>query len=95
VALNLLTLLRKIDSLLLLEAKHGEALRTLSAEVDRLKGRVASLEAREDVLVARSQGAAAAAAATVSANAVSDLARRIGMLEERSRHPRLPPPEVS
>jgi len=93
VALSLTDLLRKLDRLLSLEANHGAALRDLAGDIMALRDRVAALEAREDVLVARAQGAAAAAAATTAATSLSDLARRIGVLEERSRHPRLAPPD--
>ena len=93
-ALNVVALLRKLDRLMQLEENHGEAIRKLGSEARALEVRVARLEAREEVLVARAEGASAAAAGTVVATSMSDLARRIGVLEERSRSHRLPPPET-
>jgi hypothetical protein len=61
----------------------------LQAEVRMLGERVAKLEAREDLLVAEAKAAAAAAATQVSIASVSDIARRIGRLEERSERGRL------
>jgi predicted nucleic acid-binding Zn-ribbon protein len=92
VGLKPVELLRKLDRLITLDVALREAVLRLSGDIAALKDRVAVLEAREDVLVARAQGAAAAAAATTAATSLSDLARRIGVLEERSRHPRLAPP---
>jgi hypothetical protein len=92
VALNVVALLRKLDRLMQLEENHGEAIRKLGSEVRVLEGRVARMEAREEVLVARAEGASAAAAGTVVATSMSDLARRIGVLEERSHARALPPP---
>jgi len=90
VPLNLVTVLRKIDSLLQLEAIHGEAIKRLTAEVAQLKDRMNRLEARDEVLLARAEGASAAAATVAAAQAMSDLARRLGAMEERTRS--LPPP---
>jgi peptidoglycan hydrolase CwlO-like protein len=94
VALNVVEILRKLDRLVTLDAKLAEAVQRLSSDIAVLRDRVAALESREEVLVARAQGAAAAAAATTAATSTSDLARRIGVLEERTRQQRLPPPEA-
>lgn len=58
-------------------------------EIQDLKDRVTKLEAREEILIAEAKGAAGAAASTL----VVDLARRVGMLDERTRQlQRLPFP---
>jgi transcription elongation GreA/GreB family factor len=92
VALSLLTVLRKIDSLVQLDEKHGEAIRRLTEEIALLKDRVTSLETRDEVLIARAEGAASTAAALAASTAISDLARRIGAMEERDRNRTLLPP---
>ncbi|TCZ56314.1 hypothetical protein [Roseicella aquatilis] len=92
-ALNWIAILRKIDSLGQLEEKHGEAIRRLSAELEGLKDRVARLELRDEVLIARAEGAASTATVMAASSSLSDLARRIGTLEERSRTRALPPPD--
>lgn len=91
-ALDLLALFRKLDSLMQLEAKHGAAIARLEADVIVLHDRVTRFETRDQVLIAEAKGAASAAASATTTSAVADLARRIGVLEERSRTPRLPPP---
>ena len=81
---DFLNLLRSVDRLLTLEAKHGKAIETLAAEVEKLKDRVTSLEAREEVIIVEAKAAASGAATQVAIASVSDIARRIGRLEERS-----------
>jgi len=95
VALDLLGLFRKLDSLMQLEAKHGAAIQRLEADMVALQDRVTRLETREAVLIAEAKGAAAAAATVATTSTVADLAHRVGGLEERSRSARLPPPSAS
>ncbi len=71
-------LIRAIDGLMQVEDKHG-------ALIESLKNRILLLEAREAALVAEAKGAASAAASAVSAQHISDLARRVGVLEEQVR----------
>ncbi len=80
-ALNPFLLVRKIDSLLQLEARHGESLRALNAEMASLRDRIMRLETRDEVLISRAEGAAATAAAMATSSSMTDLARRIGVLE--------------
>jgi hypothetical protein len=81
---------RQADRLWNLEKSLRAIIEAQAKEIEALKDRVTKLEAREEILIARTQ-AASAAAATASTN---DLARRIGALEERTRSQgRLPPPE--
>jgi hypothetical protein len=91
VALDPLALFRKLDSLLQLEAKHGAAIARLEADFIVLHERVTRLEGRDAVLIAEAKSAAASAASVTTSSTVADLARRIGVLEERSRGARLPP----
>jgi hypothetical protein len=93
VALNVVAVPRKLDRLMQLEENHGEAIRKLGGEIRALEDRVARLEAREGVLIARVEGALAAAAGAVVTASVSDFARWVGVLEERSRSRALPQPE--
>jgi len=88
-----LELLRSVDRLLSLEAKHGRAIERLALEIDTLKDRLTRLETREDVLVAEARTAANAAATQVAIASVSDISRRIGRLEERSEQRRLERPD--
>ena len=76
--------IRNVDRLLTAEAKQGQAIETLAAEVSTLKERVTRLEAREDVIIAEARSAASAASTQVAIASVSDIARRVGRLEERS-----------
>ena len=84
---------RRFDRLLELETKHGKAIEKLEAELDKLKDRVTRLEAREEVVVTEAKAAAGAAATQVAIASVSDIARRIGRLEERGGQKRLDTPE--
>ena len=77
--------LPKLDRLRQLEETHGNAIRRLSEEVTALKHRVTRREFREEVLIARAEGAAAKAAFVAGTVTIADLARSLGALEERSR----------
>lgn len=88
-ALKAVEVLRKLDRLMSLDVVLRESVERLTSDIAALSNRVTRLEAREGVLIAEAKGAAAAAGATTAAN-MADLARRVGVLEERSRHPRLP-----
>ena len=76
--------LRSMDRLLSLEEKHGRAIEKLAAELDGLKARITRLEAREDLIVTEAKAASSAAASQVAMISFSDIARRIGALEERT-----------
>jgi hypothetical protein len=52
--------------------------RTLASRLDRL-------EAREDLLIVEAKAAAATAASVASTGHLADLARQVGILEERTR----------
>jgi chaperonin cofactor prefoldin len=51
-----------------LEQKHGEALKNLQRDVEALRDRITSLEAREQIVVVEAKGAASAAASNVVSN---------------------------
>jgi hypothetical protein len=92
--LEWLKLARTIDRLLALEAKHTALIDAQANEIQALKDRVTKLEAREEILIAEARGAAAAAASAVASQHVADIARRVGTLDERTRHLRsLPAPD--
>jgi hypothetical protein len=90
VALKAVEVLRKLDRLMSLDVVLRESVERLTSDIAALSNRVTRLEAREGVLIAEAKGAAAAAAGATTAANMADLARRVGVLEERSRHPRLP-----
>ena len=71
-------LLRKIDKLLGIEAKH-------SAAIETLRERVAKLERDREILILEARSAASQAASASASLHVADLARRLGALEERMR----------
>lgn len=80
-----LGLVRTVDRLLELEAKHGRLIEAQSKRLDDLADRINKLEAREQVLIAEAKGAAGSAASMVASQHVSDLARHVGGLDERVR----------
>lgn len=90
---DFIKLLRSVDRLLTLEAKHGKAIEKLEAEIDKLRDRVTRLETREDMVIIEARAAAGTAATQVAIASVSDIARRIGQLEARSGRQRLDNPE--
>jgi recombinational DNA repair protein RecR len=82
--------LAAVDRLLDLEETLTATIDKHTAEIEQLKERITRLEAREEVIIAEAKGAAGAAASVLMA----ELARRIGVLEERTTQARrLPPPE--
>ena len=90
---NIIELLRSVDRLLGLEAKHGKAIERIERDIESLKERVARLEIREEVTIAEAKSAASAAATQVAIASVSDISRRIGRLEERNGQGRLDAPD--
>lgn len=68
---------------------HEEAVRKIVQRLDAIEGRLTRLEAQQGgvaargIVVAEAKGAAATGAAA-AAQAITDLARRLGALEERS-----------
>lgn len=90
---DVLRLLRSVDRLLALEKQQERAFDKIGAEIAELKGRVTRLEAREEVIIVEARAAAGGAATQVAIASVSDMARRIGKLEERSEQRRLGGPE--
>jgi hypothetical protein len=91
---------RALDRLFQLEKKHGAILEAQAVEIQTIKDRLTKLEAhvtaREEILVAKAEGAAAAVGSSVAAHHVSDISRRLGAMEERLRSggtARLPPPD--
>ena len=82
---------RKIDSLTGLEAKHDRELDMLRAEMADMRARVTRLEAREDIVVAEAKGAAGVAAGAATSAYLSDLVRRVTLLEAHAGQTRLAP----
>jgi hypothetical protein len=78
-------LAKKVDSLLALEAKQSAAMSAMQAQLDELYQRMNHLEAREEIVLAKAEGASRAAAMASATAAVADIARRLGALEERGR----------
>ncbi len=77
-----------------LEKKHAELIAKQADEIQALKDRVTTLEAREDILVAEAKTAAGATASLIAGQHVAGLAQSIGRLEGRldGLTLRLPPP---
>ncbi len=75
---------KKIDSLLELEERQNKSLAVLADRLTAIERRMDRLEAREEIVVAKAEGAARSAAAIVGTASVADLSRRIGILEERA-----------
>ena len=90
---------RAFDRLLSLERSHRELIDRQGRDLQELKDRLTRLEesvkAREEILIAEAKGAAAAVGSAAATQHVSDISRRLGALEERSRSAgttRLPAP---
>jgi len=90
---DLFNLVATVDRLLNLETKHGRAIEALTEKFLELDRRVTSLEAREEIVVAKAQAAAGVAASQVAMSSVADMSRRVGALEERGRL--MPPSQAS
>lgn len=83
--LSLLTLFRRLDRLFELENKHGKLIEEHSLQIQALRDEIAQLRAREAILVAEARGAAGSVASVVAAQHISDMSRRLGAMEERTR----------
>ncbi len=75
---------KKIDSLLELEERQNRSLAILADRLSALERRMDRLEAREEIVVAKAEGAARSAAAIAGASSIADIARRVGVLEGRA-----------
>lgn len=82
---SLWTFARKIDRVLEAEAKQVRVNDALQQQIAELADRLSRVEAREEVVVAKAEGASRAAAMSSATSAVAEIARRLGVLEERSR----------
>lgn len=82
---DFLALVRTMDRLLTLEKKHGDALELLQEQLRNISDRLTKLESREEMLIIRAEAAAASAASAAASNHLSELARHIGALDERTR----------
>ena len=78
-ASGLFKLWLRITRIVDVQDKHAKLIENHATQIAALRDAVHSLQAREDVLLARAETAAVQAASTV----VTDLARRIGHIEER------------
>ena len=75
---------RSIEDLMRRDKAHEEAIRQVGRRLDAIEGRLTRLEAQQGIVVAEAKGAAAATGAAAAAQAITDFARRLGALEERS-----------
>ncbi len=75
---NTIELLRKIDRLMTADTDHSSA-------IALLKERIAKLESDQALLLAEAKSAAASAASVMAGHHMTDLARRVGALEERTK----------
>lgn len=78
-------LLRKLDKLLTVEARHSRA-------IEALQDKVAKLEQERELLIVEMRSAAAQAASAAASQHIADISRRLGALEERLRPDPSPPP---
>lgn len=76
--------LRRVEDLIERDAVLNAAIRRLSEQLAGLDQRLSRLEAQQGIVVAEAKGAAAATGAAAAAQAITDFARRLGALEERS-----------
>lgn len=97
-------LFQKVQGLLALQESHGKSIDVLKQGLADLDRRITRLEAREEMVVNEAKAAARAASYEASQGTLSDLARRVGGLEEnkgttpavvarRASKKRLPPPD--
>jgi hypothetical protein len=89
-AATLMNVAHKVQALLEAQEKTARAIAKLNEELQAVRLDIERLKTREDVLIAQAEKAAAGAASTVMTHAVSDLSRRLGVIE--GQLPRLPPP---
>lgn len=85
-------LARKVHGLLEAQEKSSKAIAALHEDVQALKLEIERLKVREEVVIARAEAAASAAAGSVAMHSTADLARRIGHLEARTSPGRKLPP---
>jgi hypothetical protein len=83
-------MVRRIDELIRNESRVRQSLDAITTRLTDLEHRMAPLEAGQCQIIAEARGAAAATASEAAARVVTDLALRLGSLDERMR--RLPPP---
>jgi VIT1/CCC1 family predicted Fe2+/Mn2+ transporter len=92
---------RTLDRPLGMEASHRKLIEKQAEEIQALKDRLTKLEAhvqaREEIVVAEAQGAAAAVASTVASQHVSAISHSVGRLQGRldGMGRRLSPPASS
>jgi hypothetical protein len=78
-------LVNRVERLLELEDGIAKSLKAIDERLAEMDRRIARVEADQRAVIAEARGAAAATGSAAAAHAVTDLARRIGALEERSR----------
>jgi hypothetical protein len=88
-------LLRTLDRLLDLERKHGDLIEAHAKKLQELADRITKLETREDVLISEAKSTASSAASAAVNQNLTNLALRVGALEERTRSGGTPlPPSI-
>jgi len=90
---DLTKLFQRVYHLLDVQKKQGKAIEKIESEISTLKDRVTRLEAREEMTIVEAKAAAGVAASSVAMASVSDIAIRVGRLEERTAQRRLGAPE--
>ena len=87
--LGIFRLLRKIDTLLQLEAMQRTNFDAVNKTLVDLEKRISRIENREDVVVNEAKSAARTGAQDIMTGFAADLVRRITLLEAASPTPRL------
>ena len=78
---------KKVDNLLELEQRQLDALDAFADRLTALEGRIDRIDAREEMIIVRSEAAARWAATIAASLSVADTSRRLGALEERLSKP--------
>ena len=82
---DFLDLARTLDRLFAAEKKHGDLIEAQARRLQDISERVARLEAREEILIVEAKAAAGTAASAAATHHLTDMAMRIGALDERTR----------
>jgi hypothetical protein len=74
---------RTLDHLLQLDEKYRRLFEAVTLRLDAIDVRLARLETREEIVVAKAEAAAMSASTIAASHALADLARRLGATDER------------
>jgi hypothetical protein len=76
---------RRTERLFDLEDGVATSLKDIDERLAEMDRRIARVEADQRAVIAEARGAAAATGSAMAAQAVADISRRLGVLEERTR----------